>query len=302
MSFADELFVQTIEDILDHGVSDEGRHVRPHWADGTPAHTIALFGVVHRYDLSKEVPIMTLRRTYWKSAWKELAWIWLKKSNRVADVGSHVWDAWADENGTIGKAYGYQMGEKARYKDVTAEGIQKAFGGTPEEKKIVQDENGIYLLDQTDRIIYQLVNDPASRRIMSNIYHIDELADMALAPCAYSMTFMVTGNKLNAILNQRSQDMLAANNWNTMQYALLVYALASAYGFEPGEFVHCIANCHIYDRHIPIVKELIKKPQHAAPKLTVDPTIHDLYQFTANSFAMEGYVYNDFDTKFEVAI
>ncbi len=302
MSYADRLFQETIQDILDHGVSDENMNVRPRWEDGTPAHTLALFGVVHRYDLAKEVPLMTLRRTYWKSAWKELAWIWLQKSNRIEDVGSHVWDAWADENGTIGKAYGYQMAEKARYRDVTAEGIRKAFGGTPEEKKIVQDENGIYLLDQTDRIIYQLVNDPGSRRIMSNIYHINELDEMALAPCAYSMTFVVTGNKLNAMLNQRSQDMLAANNWNTMQYALLTYALASAYGFEPGEFVHSIANCHLYDRHIDIAKRLIERPQYDVPQLWIDPEIHDLYQFTANSFKLDGYQYNEFNDKIEVAI
>ncbi len=302
MSIADQYFIRDIKEILEHGTSDEDQEVRPRWEDGTPAHTIAAFGIVDRYDLSEEVPIMTLRRTYWKSAWDEIAWIFQKKSNRVADLSSHVWDAWADENGTIGKAYGYQIGCLSRYKDVTADGLKKAFGDNPDGKTFTQDADGVWKLDQMDRVIYQLVNDPASRRIMTNMYNPHDLSEMALAPCAYSMTFNVIGGRLNAILNQRSQDMAAARNWNCMQYALLTYALAAAYGFEPGEFIHFTANCHIYDRHIPMMKELIGQPVHEAPKLTINPEIHDFYQFTKNDFQIEGYEYNAFDHKIPVAI
>ena len=226
MSYADELYKKTCRDILENGFSDENLEVRPHWADGTPAHTIKKFGVVNRYNLAEEFPIMTLRRTYWKSAVDELLWIWQKKSNRVADLGSHVWDEWVGEDGTIGKAYGYQLGIKHQYKE------------------------GMF--DQVDRVIYDLKHNPASRRILTNIYNFEDLHEMNLYPCAYSMTFNVTGDTLNAILNQRSQDMLTANNWNVVQYAVLTHMMAQVAGLKVGELVHVIADCHIYDRHIPL--------------------------------------------------
>lgn len=301
MSCADRIFIDTIRDILDNGVSDEGTNVRPRWDDGTPAHTIARFGVVNRYDLSKEFPIMTLRRTYWKSALDEVLWIWQKKSNRVAELSSRVWDSWAGPDGTIGKAYGYQMGKLSRYKDVSRDGLAKAFG----EERAASfrfDDDGACLMDQTDRVIYQLINDPSSRRIMTNMYCIDDLSEMGLAPCAYSMTFMTEGGKLNAILNQRSQDMVTANNWNIVQYAFIVHMMARTAGLLPGELVHVIANCHIYDRHIPIARELIERAPYEAPTLVTDPDVKDFYSFTKDSFSMEGYKYHDFDTKIEVAV
>lgn len=276
MSYADEVFIKNIQDILQYGVSDEDSDVRPHWEDGTPAHTIALFGVVNRYDLSKEFPILTLRRTYWKSAWDEVSWIWQKKSNNIKDLNSHVWDSWADETGSIGKAYGYQMGVKHHY----AEGD----------------------MDQVDRVIWSLQHDPASRRIMTNMYNHHDLSEMALYPCAYSMTFNVSGRRLNAILNQRSQDMLTANSWNCVQASLILTALSAAYGYEPGELVHVIANAHIYDRHIELVKELIGKQPFKAPELWVDPEVKDFYSFTKDSFRLDPYQYNDFDRKIPVAI
>ena len=228
MSYADKVFVQNVEEILQYGVSDENEEVRPRWEDGTPAHTIKKFGIVNRYDLSKEFPITTLRRTYYRSAIKELLWIWQKKSNNIHDLDSHIWDKWADESGSIGKAYGYQLGVKHHYKEGD--------------------------FDQVDRVIYDLKHNPASRRIMTNIYNHQDLHEMNLYPCAYSMTFNVSGNKLNAILNQRSQDMLTANNWNVCQYAVLVQMLAQVCGYVPGELVHVIADAHIYDRHIPLIK------------------------------------------------
>ena len=235
MSYADERFIATCRDILENGVWDTDYPVRPHWEDGTPAHTIKKFGVVNRYDLSKEFPLMTLRRTFYKSALDELLWIWQKKSNNIHELGSHVWDSWADENGSIGKAYGYQLGIKHKY----AEGM----------------------FDQVDRILYDLKNNPNSRRIMSNLYNHHDLSEMALYPCAYSVTFNVSGNKLNAILNQRSQDMLAANAWNVCQYAMLLMMMAQVSGFEPGEFVHVIADAHIYDRHVDAVKYLLMRKE-----------------------------------------
>ncbi len=263
MSLADDLFINMCKDIIDNGYSTEGEKVRPKWEDGTYAYTIKRFGVVNRYDLSKEFPAITLRKTYVKSAIDELLWIWQKKSNNVHDLKSHIWDSWADENGSIGKAYGYQLGVKHKYKEG--------------------------MMDQVDRLIYDLKNNPYSRRMLTNIYVHQDLSEMNLYPCAYSMTFNVTGDRLNAILNQRSQDVLAANNWNVVQYAVLVHMLAQVTGFKPGELVHVIADAHIYDRHIPIVKELITRPTHPAPKFYMNPDVKDFYDFTLDDFRMEDY-------------
>ena len=276
MSRADEIFIQNCKDILENGVWDTDREVRPRWEDGSPAHTIKKFGIVNRYNLAEEFPILTIRRTFWKSAIDELLWIWQAKSNNVHELRTRVWDAWADENGSIGKAYGYQLGVKHHY---------------PEGD-----------MDQVDKVIWDLKHNPASRRIMTNIYTFADLSEMALYPCAYSMTFNVSGNKLNAILNQRSQDMLAANNWNVVQYAALTMMIAQVTGFEPGEFVHVIADCHIYDRHVPAIEEIIKNEPKPAPKFIIDPTVDDFYKFTRDSFKMEGYQYSDFNGKIPVAV
>ncbi len=275
MSLADELFIQNCRDIIENGISDEGSEVRPRWEDGTPAHTIKKFCIVNRYDLQKEFPIMTLRRIYYRSAIDEILWIYQKKSNRIAELSSHVWDAWADENGTIGKAYGYQLGVKHKY---------------PEGE-----------FDQVDRVLFDLKHNPTSRRIMTNLYNHADLHEMGLAPCAYSVTFNVSGNKLNAILNQRSQDMLTANNWNVCQYAALLIMFAKASGLEAGELVHIIADAHIYDRHIDAVKRIIEKSPYPAPKMEVED-ITDFYKFTKNSFTAVDYKYHEFNEKIEVAI
>lgn len=276
MSRADELFIQNCRDILDNGFWDTELDVRPRWEDGESAHTVKRFGIVNRYDLSEEFPILTIRRTFWKSAVDELLWIWQQKSNNVHELRSRVWDAWADENGSIGKAYGYQLGVKHKY---------------PEGE-----------FDQVDRVLYDLKHNRASRRILTSLYNFEDLHEMALYPCAYSMTFNVTGNTLNAILNQRSQDMLTANNWNVCQYAVLVHMFAQSSGLKAGELVHVIADAHIYDRHVPIVEKILKNPQHAAPQLQIDPDIHDFYTFTRDSFALPGYRYTDLDEKIPVAL
>ena len=276
MSRADEIFISNCKDILENGVWDTDLKVRPRWDDGESAHTVKKFGIVNRYDLSEEFPILTVRRTYWKSAIDELLWIWQKKSNNVHDLKSHVWDAWADETGSIGKAYGYQLGVKHRY---------------PEGE-----------MDQVDRVLFDLKHNPASRRIMTNIYNHADLSEMALYPCAYSMTFNVTGNRLNAILNQRSQDMLTANNWNVVQYAALTCMLAQVSGLKPGEFMHVIADAHIYDRHVPLVQEIIANEPKPAPRFVIDPAVDDFYRFTVDSFRMENYEISDFNKKIPVAI
>ena len=276
MSRADELYIKTCKDILENGFYDTDLEVRPHWADGTPAHTVKKFGVVNRYNLKEEFPLMTLRRTYWKSALDELLWIWQKKSNRICDLGSHDWDEWAGEDGTIGKAYGYQLGVKHQYKE------------------------GMF--DQVDRVLYDLKHNPASRRILTSIYNFQDLHEMNLYPCAYSMTFNVSGNTLNGILNQRSQDMLTANNWNVCQYSMLLMMIAQVSGLEAGELVHVIADCHIYDRHIPAVKAMIEKEGYPAPKVTLDPSVTDFYQFTKNSFKVEDYQFHPFEFEIPMAI
>ena len=269
MSYADKVFIDTCKDILENGVWDTDKEVRPRWEDGSPAHTIKKFGVVNRYDLSREFPVITIRRSAFKGAIDELLWIWQKKSNRVAELNSHVWDSWVDENGTIGKAYGYQLGVKHQYKE------------------------GMF--DQVDRVLYDLKHNPASRRIMTNIYNHHDLHEMMLYPCAYSMTFNVTQKKgedrltLNAILNQRSQDVLAANNWNVVQYAVLVHMLAQVCDMNVGELVHVIADAHIYDRHVDAIKELISREPFPAPKFWLNPEIKDFYQFTPDDVKLEGY-------------
>ncbi len=269
MSMADTTFINMCRDILENGTSTEGEKVRPHWEDGAPAYTIKKFGVINRYDLSKEFPIITQRRTALKSATEEMLWIWQQKSNNIKDLHSHIWDSWADENGSIGKAYGYQMGVKHKYKEG--------------------------MMDQTDRVIYDLKNNPFSRRIMTNMYVHSDLSEMHLYPCAYSMTFNVTQKPgddkltLNAILNQRSQDVLTANNWNVVQYAVLVHMLAQVCDMRVGELVHVIADAHIYDRHVDIVKELIERPTHPAPEFWLNPEIHDFYEFTRDDVKVIGY-------------
>ena len=267
MSLADRVFIDMCRDIIETGMSSEGQEVRPRWEDGTPAHTIKKFGVVNRYDLSKEFPILTLRKIPFKSAIDEILWIWQKKSNNVKDLNSHIWDAWADKEGSIGKAYRYQLGIKHKYKEGE--------------------------FDQVDRVLYDLKNNPYSRRIMTNLYNHHDLHEMNLYPCAYSVTFNVTGNKLNAILNQRSQDILVANGWNVCQYAVLVHMFAQVSGLEVGELVHVIADAHIYDRHIPIVKELIERKTYPAPKFMINPEIKNFYDFTVDDFKLEGYEFGE---------
>ena len=269
MSYADIVFKSMCQDIIENGTSTEGEKVRPHWEDGTPAYTIKQFGVVNRYDLSKEFPALTLRRTAIKSCTDEMLWIWQQKSNNIHDLHSHIWDEWADEDGSIGKAYGYQMGVKHQYKEG--------------------------MMDQVDRVIYDLKHNPYSRRIMTNLYVHQDLDEMNLYPCAYSMTFNVTKRKdsdkltLNGILNQRSQDVLAANNWNVCQYAVLMHMLAQVCHMQVGELVHVIADAHIYDRHIPLVKELISREPHPAPDFWLNPDIKDFYQFTRNDVRLDNY-------------
>ena len=276
MSRADALFIQNCRDILDHGVWDTDLAVRPHWEDGTPAHTVKKFGIINRYDLQEEFPILTLRRTYWKTAVDELLWIWQKKSNNIHDLNSHIWDAWADETGSIGKAYGYQLGVKHVY---------------PEGE-----------FDQVDRVLYDLKHNPASRRILTSLYNHHDLHEMALYPCAWSVTFNVSGKTLNAVLNQRSQDMLTANGWNVMQYAALVHMLAQVSGLEAGELVHVIADAHIYDRHVPMVEALLRREPYPAPAFHLDPTVDDFYAFTPESVSLEGYRAHPMEEPIPVAI
>ena len=269
MAYADEVFIKMCRDIIDNGIDTKGELVRPHWPDGTQAYTVKKFGVVNRYDLKKEFPALTLRKTAIKSATDELLWIWQKKSNNIHDLKSHIWDEWADENGSIGKAYGYQLQVKHQYKEG--------------------------MMDQVDRVIWDLKHNPYSRRILTNIYNFQDLHEMNLYPCAYSMTFNCTKNKetgklvLNAILNQRSQDVLAANNWNVVQYSVLVHMIAQVCDMEVGELVHVIADCHIYDRHIPLVEELISREPFPAPTFWLNPDVKNFYDFTPDDVHVENY-------------
>ncbi len=275
MSYADTVFIDNCKHILSKGVWDRDQAVRPRWEDGTPAHTVKAFGIINRYDLREEFPILTLRQTRLANCVDELFWIWQKKSSNVKDLNSRIWDQWADENGSIGKAYGYQLGVKHHYQDGQ--------------------------FDQVDRILHDLVHNPASRRMLTNIFVHQDLHAMALYPCAYSMTFNVSGKTLNAILNQRSQDMLVANNWNVCQYAVLVHLFARASGLIPGELVHVIADAHIYDRHVPLVEELIAREPLQAPRLVINPKKTNFYDFTVDDVQLEGYLFHPFKVKIPVA-
>ena len=276
MSLADKIFIENCKDIIENGIWDTDKPVRPKWLDGTPAHTVKKFCIVNRYDLSKEFPIITIRKTAFKSALDEILWIWQKKSNNIHDLNSHIWDSWADETGSIGKAYGYQLGVKHHY---------------PEGD-----------MDQVNRVLYDLKHNPTSRRILTNIYTFADLSEMNLYPCAYSMTFNVTGNKLNGILNQRSNDMAVANNWNVVQYAALIMMFAKVSGLVPGELVHVIADAHIYERHVPVLKQMFENPQYPAPKVYINRDVKDFYDFKVEDFTIEDYESTPLKTKFEVAV
>ena len=276
MSYADQVFIQNCKEILAHGTWDTALPVRPRWEDGESAHTVKRFGLVNRYDLRREFPVQTIRKMAFRSAVDELLWIWQKKSSNIGDLHSHIWDAWADETGSIGKAYGYQLGVKHRYRE------------------------GWF--DQVDRVLYDLRHDPASRRILTSLYNHRDLHEMHLYPCSWSVTFNVTGNVLNAVLNQRSQDMLTANGWNVMQYAVLLHMFAAVSDLVPGELVHVIADAHIYDRHVPIVEEIISREPYPAPTLWMDPAAEDFYSFTPDSFRLEGYRAWPLERKIPVAV
>ena len=282
MSYADQVFISMCTDILENGTDTKGEKVRPHWEDGTPAYTIKKFGVCNRYDLRKEFPALTLRRTALKSCMDEILWIWQKKSSNIHELKSHIWDEWADETGSIGKAYGYQLGVKHAYKE------------------------GMF--DQVDRVLYDLRHNPFSRRILTSIYNHEDLHQMALYPCAWSMTFNVTQEKgqekltLNAVLNQRSQDVLAANNWNVCQYSLLLMIIAQCLAMIPGELVHMIADAHIYDRHVDIIRELIARPVYDAPTVRLDPEVKDFYAFTTDDLIVENYRHGEQIKNIPIAI
>ena len=273
MTQADKNFIETCKEILENGYSSKGTNVRTRWEDGEEANYISIVGVTNKYDVSKEFPMITLRNNTntVKKAIDEILWIWQKKSNKVSDLNSHIWDQWAGEDGTIGKAYGYQMSKKYNFKT----------------------KDGIKSMDQVDYVLYLLKNNPSSRRIMTNIFNFDDLKDMNLEPCAYGTQWLVKEGKLHLILNQRSQDMLTANGWNTMQYAALLCMFAQCAGLEVGTLTHNIGDCHIYDRHIPLVKKLIEaQPMDVSPKLIINNKTTNFYDFKVEDFEIQGYDYN----------
>ena len=302
MSYADKVFVEMCKDIIENGTDTQGEKVRPKWEDGTPAYTIKKFGVVNRYDLRKEFPALTLRKTALKSCMDEILWIWQRKSNNIKDLKPHIWDEWADEDGSIGKAYGYQIGKKYAHHHETRGFIDRKLYPSAETKPIIMMKpewqecqvKPYVFMDQIDAVLYDLKHNPYSRRIMTNIYNFEDLHEMNLYPCAYSMTFNVTNENgkltLNAILNQRSQDVLAANNWNVCQYSILLMMIAQVCDMEAGELVHVIADCHLYSRHVPIIKELIERPQYHAPKVRLNPHIKNFYDFTVDDLIVEDYI------------
>lgn len=276
MSRADIIFKENCRDILQNGYDQTGEAVRPRWEDGTPAYTIKKFGLVNRYDLASEFPILTLRPINFRAAIDELLWIWQKKSNRIAELNSRIWDQWADQNGTIGRAYGYQLAQKHQY---------------PEGE-----------FDQVDRVLYDLQHNPSSRRILTNLYNHADLHAMQLYPCAYGLTLNVSGKRLNAVLNQRSQDMLVANGWNVTQYAVLIHLFAQVSRLQVGELVHVIADAHIYDRHVPIIQDMLKRDEFPAPAFHLDSDVQNFYDFTLDQIKLVDYRHGDKITGIPIAV
>ena len=314
MSQADVIFKKMSEDILSHGTDNKGEEIRPHWEDGSPAYTLACFGVVNRYDLSSEFPALTFRKVAFRTCIDELLWIWQKQSNNIHDLKGHIWDSWADEEGSIGKAYGYQQAKRHFYTDVSESGLIKAFGGCIAKnghiyaEKAARSGRAGFMMTQLDKAIYDLKITPFSRRILVSMWNPEEQYEMHLAPCAYEMTFMVTRDAsdgalvLNGILNQRSNDLLAAGNWNVVQYSVLIYMLAHICAMKPGELVHMIGNAHIYDRHLDIVRELIDRPQYPAPRFTIINDVKDFYDFTVEDMELTDYQYGPQVKNIPVAI
>ena len=319
MSKFDYTFKSMCEDILDSGIVSDGETVRPKWEDGSDAHTVKKFAVVNRYDVGKEFPVPTQRPLAFKSCVEEMLWIWQLHSNNVNDLNTRIWDSWADSDGSIGTAYGYQIGKESFYyiksNDIVSD-IQKAFPNMKYDKDecvLYHDGLGgghkIFLgsvcdgvclveMNQIDKVIYDLVHTPFSRRIIAHMYNFDELSTMNLYPCAYSCTFNVTvdcrGNKvLNLLLNQRSQDILAANAWNVSQYSVLLHMVAHHVGMRVGELVHVIADAHIYDRHIPIIQELIERDTYEAPTFRLNKSVKDFYDFTVDDVSLINYKHGD---------
>ena len=268
MSQADKYFIEEAVHLLTEGFNDKDYPVRPKWPD------------VRRYDLSKEFPALTLRTQAFKGVVRELLWMWQKKSNVVDELGKSaiIWKAWERPDGTIGKTYGYQLGQVHHY------------------------EYGDF--DQVDNLIYLLKNKPMDRRMIVTMWNPADLHDMALPPCVYESLWYVADGKLNCTLIQRSGDLLAAaasGGWDTMEYAILVHMLAQVCGYQVGELVHIVDNLHIYDRHTDAVRECLGNPEYPAPKLWINPEVKDFYAFTEDDFRLDNYQSTKLSTKFEVA-
>ena len=292
MSYADKVFKENLRSIIEEGTSTEGQKVRPHWEDGTPAYTIKQFGISNTYDLRKEFPAITVRKTALKSCMDEILWIYQKKSNNIHDLNSHIWDQWADKDGSIGKAYGYQVGKRFLHHRSNELPLSEVYPSVISQSRLGE-KYKIYL-DQMDGALYDLRNTPFSRRIMISLWCPEELHEMNLEPCCWSVIFNVTDEGqdklvLNMVLNQRSNDFITANNWNTAQYAIFLMMVAQSVDMIPGKLVHNITDCHVYDRHIDIAKELLNRPEHPAPKVSLNPDIKNFYDFTTDDLIVENY-------------
>jgi thymidylate synthase len=281
MNSADKQYLDLVRNIIENGYSDEGENVRPKWADGTPAYTKSLISCKMQFDNS-EVPILTTKQVAWKTAIKELLWIWQMKSNRIEDLHKmnvHIWDEWEIKEGkwagTIGPAYGYQLGKKCR----------KVNGE---------------LLDQVDYLLWSLKNNP-SRRMITTLWDKDDLDEMALTPCVWKTNWLVKGRKLHLIVGIRSNDMALGNPFNVFQYSVLQRMIAQVTGYELGTLNFDIDDAHVYDRHIEPLKQQLKREPYSAPKLWINPEITNFYDFTPDDFKLIDYKHHP-KIEMEVAI
>ena len=280
MSKADQFFRDQMKVIRETGFNDKDFKVRAKWeADNAPAHTVKTFGYVTRYDLSKEFPILTLRSQGFKGAVKECLWIFQKKSTNINDLGLHIWDAWADENGDLGRTYAYSLREKIQYPE-------GAF-------------------DQVDYLLYQLKNNPMDRRMMLQLFDPHNVIHTKLPPCVMTYLFDVAGGKLNMTVIQRSADALAAGaagGWDEVGEAVLQHMLAQVSGLQVGTMVHLVNNLHVYDRHMQYIDEILANPEYESPVLKVNPNVTNFYDFKPEDFELVGYKSTKLSTKFDVAV
>lgn len=315
---ADEQYNSIIRQILNEGVMDNPEHIRTVYADGEKAPAKAIINAQMKFDNSKGAVILTTKRVPLKDPIKELFWIWQKMSNKVFDLqqmGCHVWDEWELVDGTIGKAYGYQLKNKKQTIVIDELFLQMYFNGEfydkPTEADLAMGYDALvekicdneYLIDlnQVDYLIYSLKKNPYSRRIKTTLWCVEDLSEMALQPCVYDTHWQLFDGKLALTVNIRSSDQAIGLPYNIYQYSILHKMIAQVTGHEVGELCFNIDNAHIYSKHIEKIKEQIDRETHEPPEVWINPQVKSFYDFTIDDIKVFNYKHGE-KINYEVAI